>query len=123
MLSQSVCRQGPGRRAEPQQAGAAQSVDAGCPGLIAGWKPVNGAAMRTLAFCTVMLAAALTSRDASGHIAWCANNYDRSNLECRFYTWDQCRAYVSGGIGDCMPNPYLAAWFAHPHKRFRRGRR
>jgi hypothetical protein len=54
---------------------------------------------------------------------WCGNTADRSNLECRFFSWQQCQAYLSGLNGYCIPNPYLGAYGAEPEPRPYRKRR
>jgi hypothetical protein len=97
--------------------------------------------MRRLVFSTiistVIAAATLISGEAAAqqpwfaltppwwpaHLPWCALNSTSSNLECRFDTWAQCSAFVSGVGGYCMPNPYAAPKVAEPHKRVKHAHR
>jgi Protein of unknown function (DUF3551) len=79
--------------------------------------------MSKLAAAAFAMAALCAGGTADAAIpTWCGNTADRSNLECRFYTWEQCQAYLSGLNGYCIPNPYLGAYGAEPPRRIKRQR-
>ena len=47
--------------------------------------------MSKLAAAAFAMAALCAGGTADAAIpTWCGNTADRSNLECRFYTWEQC---------------------------------
>jgi len=81
--------------------------------------------MKPLILGIAMVAAVLTSRAASSApIAWCASESGQRSQTCAFYTFEQCREFVWGAGGYCVPNPYLA--YAPPppdaHRRVKRTR-
>jgi hypothetical protein len=57
----------------------------------------------------VAIAAALIggSRTASAQVTWCAAEQGQRSQTCAFYTFEQCRVFVIGAGGYCVPNPYL----------------
>jgi hypothetical protein len=79
--------------------------------------------MKTLAAGLVAIAALAAGTAEAAVPTWCGNTSDRGSLECRFYTWEQCQAYLSGLNGYCIPNPYLGAFGAEPDPRRYRKRR
>jgi hypothetical protein len=62
-----------------------------------------------LAAAALMTIGALDVTPASAQGAWCANYSGRSGgaTNCGFYTFEQCRAAVSGVGGYCSPSPYV----------------
>ena len=68
---------------------------------------------------TFVLAAALAVTSALGAIShpspahaqarlipWCARNPTNPYGDCMYYTYEQCRAAISGLPGECIRNPY-----------------
>jgi hypothetical protein len=78
--------------------------------------------MRLLVLGLLIAAAVLaTNRAASAApIAWCAEESGQRSRTCSFFTFEQCRAFVWGAGGYCVPNPYLAYG---PHNAPRRVKR
>ena len=69
-----------------------------------------------------MLAGATTSR-ADANAPVCAQIYGKGEgTECNYYTYEQCRAFVSGNAASCIDNPYYRASSNQvlPRKRARR---
>jgi uncharacterized protein DUF3551 len=66
--------------------------------------------MRILALAvSALVAASLAQRPAAAafNLPWCAQYSDRSGIRsCAFYTFQQCRATVSGVGGYCFQNPW-----------------
>ena len=56
---------------------------------------------------------------------WCASGFSsvEGTRECAFFTFEQCRASISGVGGHCYPSPYAAAYEAPRKKRKRASRR
>jgi hypothetical protein len=52
---------------------------------------------------------------------WCASGLSSSGdgRDCAFFSFEQCRATVSGLGGICYPSPYAAAYDEPRHKRKR----
>ena len=79
--------------------------------------------MKILTICVLAAAAACVSNTAeAAYPTWCANTADRGDLECRFYNWEQCQAFLSGLNGYCIPNPYLGWYATEPEPRYPRRR-
>jgi hypothetical protein len=74
-----------------------------------------------LALAAVVTAGALDATPASAQGAWCAQYNGRGGTNCGFYTWEQCRAAVSGVGGFCSPSPY--AYYPEPQPIPRKLRR
>jgi hypothetical protein len=58
---------------------------------------------------SAVIAAALTFTGPveAAPITWCAAEQGQRSQTCAFYTFEQCRAFVFGAGGYCVPNPYL----------------
>jgi hypothetical protein len=80
--------------------------------------------MRTIPLLAAIAFTALTL-SATGSRAdgtWCAQYSTRGGAtNCGFYSFEQCRATVSGIGGFCRRNPF-AAYAAEPRSRYRRNR-
>jgi tetratricopeptide (TPR) repeat protein len=65
--------------------------------------------MRILALCSLIVATAfaLDLRATANAAAWCAT-YRSGAANCGFYTYEQCRAAVSGDSGFCNRNAFEA---------------
>jgi len=64
--------------------------------------------VRTIAVVVAALAAlSLTSMHARADGAWCSY-YVQGGTNCGFYSYEQCRANISGIGGSCLPNPSFA---------------
>ena len=78
--------------------------------------------MRTLALVSITLA--MLSISTIGALAdgtWCANYGTGPGMNCGFYSFEQCRATVSGIGGFCQPNPFAANGATRePQRRSRR---
>ena len=64
--------------------------------------------MRTMLMLAGIVAATLTLGVRPGSAqqgSWCAMYSGDGGTNCYFYTFDQCRAAVSGVGGSCSPNP------------------
>jgi hypothetical protein len=82
--------------------------------------------MRTITvLATLALALLADARQQAGaQGAWCAF-YDPWTYNCGFYTFEQCRATVSGAGGYCQPNAWAApapAYEERPVRPYRRPR-
>jgi hypothetical protein len=77
------------------------------------------AALRAaLALAAVMAVGTLEATPASAQGAWCANYSGRAGgTNCGFYTWEQCRATVSGVGGFCTPSPWATYYADQPLPR------
>jgi hypothetical protein len=51
-----------------------------------------------------LAALALSSMQARADGAWCSY-YVQGGTNCGFYSYEQCRANISGIGGSCQPNP------------------
>ena len=51
-----------------------------------------------------LAALALSSMEARADGAWCSY-YVQGGTNCGFYSYEQCRANISGIGGSCQPNP------------------
>jgi hypothetical protein len=56
---------------------------------------------------------------------WCASGLssDGGGRDCAFFSFEQCRATVSGLGGICYPSPYAAAYDGPRHQRKRAHKR
>jgi len=67
--------------------------------------------MRILALTVLALVAASAAPGpaaAAFNLPWCAQYFDRSDIRsCAFYTYQQCRATISGIGGFCIQNPWV----------------
>ncbi len=79
--------------------------------------------MRTSAVAAIMFAALSSSSiGARADGTWCASYSGGSGgTNCGFYSFEQCRATVSGIGGFCQPNPFSAGAAREPRRRYRRG--
>jgi hypothetical protein len=68
--------------------------------------------------CAVL---SLSTAGARADGTWCANYSNQSGSNCGFYSFEQCRATVSGIGGFCQRNPF-SAYAAEPRSRYRRDR-
>jgi Protein of unknown function (DUF3551) len=61
-----------------------------------------------LGLAAVVTVGALGATPASAQGAWCAQYSGKGGgaTNCGFYTFEQCRAAVSGVGGFCSPSPY-----------------
>jgi len=68
-----------------------------------------------LGLAAVATIGALDVTPASAQGAWCAQYSGRGGgaTNCGFYTFEQCRAAVSGVGGFCSPSP----WVVYPEQR------
>jgi len=72
--------------------------------------------MTAITFAALLLSSNLAGTDGS----WCAQyGTGFSGKNCGFYSFDQCRASVSGIGGVCQRNVFSAN-AAEPRRRFRR---
>jgi len=70
--------------------------------------PAEEAFVRTIAVVVAALAAlSLASTHARADGAWCSY-YVQGGTNCGFYSYEQCRANISGIGGSCLPNPGYA---------------
>ena len=79
--------------------------------------------MRTSAVAAITFAAlSLSSIGARADGTWCASYSGGSGgTNCGFYSFEQCRATVSGIGGFCQPNPFSGSGAARePRRRSRR---
>jgi hypothetical protein len=77
--------------------------------------------MRKVSFviAAALALTALPGREAAA-AAYCAYNggaIGGGYENCGFYTWEQCRANVSGMGGHCMRNPHDPALWGYPAAR------
>jgi hypothetical protein len=79
--------------------------------------------MRTIPLLAITLAAlSLSIGDARADGTWCAHYGTRGGAtNCGFYSFEQCRATVSGIGGFCQRNAF-SAYAAEPRGRYRRAR-
>jgi len=77
-------------------------------------KPVVVAAVAVVALSLAPRAA----QAGGGGYPWCAH-YPTGLNECNFYTWDQCRAAISGVGGVCDANPFFRGYLPPPRKYVR----
>jgi hypothetical protein len=81
------------------------------------------AKMRMIPLIAITFAAlSLSTIRAHADGTWCAhygNNGDGGGTNCGFYSFEQCRAAVSGNGGFCQRNPF-SAYAAEPGRRYRR---
>jgi len=76
--------------------------------------------MRTISFVSITLATlSISTIGARADGTWCANYGNHGGTNCGFYSFEQCRATVSGIGGFCQPNPFSGAARA-PQRRYRR---
>src|SRR5262245_12371633 len=70
---------------------------------------VTGVVMKRLVLGMAVAAALVCgSQTASAQpVAWCAAEQGWRSQTCAFYTFEQCRVFVIGTGGYCVPNPYL----------------
>lgn len=71
----------------------------------------------------VILGALDSGTGARAQGTWCATYAAYGATNCGFYTWDQCRAAISGAGGMCSRNSYLAGSDAVPRRKPRRANR
>ena len=79
--------------------------------------------MRTIALVAITFAAlSVSAIGARADGSWCAHyGSDFSGTNCGFYSFEQCRATVSGIGGYCQPNTFSAnAAAREPRRRPRR---
>jgi hypothetical protein len=78
--------------------------------------------MRTIAVAAIMFAAlSLYTIGARADGTWCANYGSHGGANCGFYSFEQCRATVSGIGGFCQPNTFSGYGAAsEPRRRYRR---
>ena len=55
-----------------------------------------------IAFCALSLSTIGSRADGT----WCANYGSHGGTNCGFYSYEQCRATMSGVGGSCQPNPF-----------------
>src|SRR4051812_47631522 len=81
------------------------------------------ASMRTIPLVAITLAAlSLSIGGARADGTWCAHYGTRGGAtNCGFYSFEQCRATVSGIGGFCQRNAF-SAYAAEPRGRYRRAR-
>lgn len=81
--------------------------------------------MRALMVWGVVAAIGLLATQAAAQGAWCAEDYGPSAYRnCGYYTWQQCRAAVSGVGGHCYPSPWASqGTVVEPRKRTKRTKR
>ena len=77
--------------------------------------------MRAIAVVALTCAVLLLSTAGARAGTWCANYGNQSGSNCGFYSFEQCRATVSGIGGFCQRNPF-SAYAAEPRSRYRRNR-
>jgi hypothetical protein len=78
--------------------------------------------MRVIVICATVLAALSLPSNEAHAAPWCAH-YNTGLNDCgSYYTFEQCRAAVSGVGGFCSQNPFEAAYFggAEARRRHRR---
>ena len=74
--------------------------------------------MRTLAIIT--FAAAILSAGEAHAAPWCALYGDKGGAtNCGFFTFEQCRAAVSGNGGFCQANPFENPYWTGTRQRSR----
>jgi hypothetical protein len=80
--------------------------------------------MRTIPLAAITFAAlSLSTIGARADGTWCAQYSNHGATNCGFYSFEQCRATVSGIGGFCMRNPFSAYGSARePRRRYRRAR-
>jgi hypothetical protein len=79
------------------------------------------AARATFALAAVLVAGAFdVGATARAQGAWCATYAAYGATNCGFYTWDQCRAAISGAGGMCSRNLYAVAGDQAPRRKPRR---
>jgi Protein of unknown function (DUF3551) len=78
--------------------------------------------MRTIPLVAITFAAlSLSTIGARADGTWCANYSNQSGSNCGFYSFEQCRATVSGIGGFCQRNPFTVYGAARePRRRYRR---
>jgi hypothetical protein len=77
--------------------------------------------MRTIPLIAITLVALfLSTIGANADGTWCADYSGIGATNCGFYSFEQCRATVSGNGGFCTRNPFSGS-SAEPRKRYRRG--
>jgi hypothetical protein len=79
--------------------------------------------MRTMALVAITFAAfSLSTTGARADGTWCAHyGTGFSGTNCGFYSFEQCRATVSGIGGFCQPNTFSASGAVRePRRRYRR---
>lgn len=82
------------------------------------WTALLGLA--TLTAALALHAAPASAQGSYRLYPWCAQyNLPGGPTSCRFSTFEQCRPEVSGVGGQCVVNPYYAAY--GPHHSFRGG--
>ncbi len=65
--------------------------------------------MRSILFAAITFAAlSLSTIGAHADGTWCAQYSNHGVTNCGFYSFEQCRATVSGIGGFCMRNPFTA---------------
>jgi Protein of unknown function (DUF3551) len=74
--------------------------------------------MRTIPLVAIIFVAlSLSTAGARADGTWCAHYSSRGGAtNCGFYSFEQCRATVSGIGGFCMRNPF-SAYAAEPRTR------
>jgi hypothetical protein len=74
--------------------------------------------MRTIPLVAITFAAlSLSAVGARAEGTWCAHYSGRGGTNCGFYSFEQCRATVSGIGGFCQPNPFSAYGAAREPRR------
>jgi hypothetical protein len=79
--------------------------------------------MRTIPLVAITCAAlSLSTIGARADGTWCAHySFKGGATNCGFYSFEQCRATVSGVGGFCQPNPFSAyGSVREPRRRYRR---
>ena len=75
--------------------------------------------MRIPLVAITFAALSLSTIGARADGTWCAYYGNKTN--CGFYSFEQCRATVSGSSGFCQRNPFAANGYAtEPRKRYQR---
>ena len=76
--------------------------------------------MRTIPLVAfAFFALSLSTLGARADGTWCANYGNHGGSNCGFYSYEQCRATVSGIGGFCQRNPF-ASGAREPQRRYRR---
>jgi Protein of unknown function (DUF3551) len=75
--------------------------------------------MRTFLLVAIaFFALSLSTIGSRADGTWCANYGSHGGTNCGFYSFEQCRATVSGIGGSCQPNPFSRA-AREPQRRYR----
>jgi hypothetical protein len=76
--------------------------------------------MRMIPAAVAILAVAMSPAPAAAEVTypWCAQYGDPDGMRnCGFWTWEQCRAAISGNGGYCLENPmYLGVLPGTPRR-------